>query len=135
MAHKPTDKTRGRVEAFAAYGVPQEFIAKELDISPKTLRHHYREELDHGLSKATAQVAQTLFKLAVGGDKASCMFWLKTRAGWYEKARLEHSGPDGKAIPMEGRTSRFDFDKLSPALSTELLEVALLEEASSEEEE
>src|SRR5690242_14363816 len=41
-----------QVEAMAAYGVPEESIARVVGIDPKTLRRHYREELDTGQIKA-----------------------------------------------------------------------------------
>ena len=40
---------------MAGYGVPHEGIAVMLDIDPKTLRRHYRRELDRGSVEATAK--------------------------------------------------------------------------------
>jgi hypothetical protein len=60
-------------------------IAKELKISPKTLRKHYREELDTGATKANVKVAESLYRKATGDGPQSvtaAIFWLKTRAGW-----------------------------------------------------
>ena len=53
-AHKPSVGTRRQVEAMAAYGVPETDIARVVAIDPKTLRKHYRDELDTGATKATA---------------------------------------------------------------------------------
>ncbi len=39
-----------------------------LDIDPKTLRKHYRYELDHGHTKANAKVAENLFRKAPAKD-------------------------------------------------------------------
>ncbi|MDQ1249754.1 MAG: hypothetical protein QG597_4130 [Actinomycetota bacterium] len=47
---------------MAAYGVPERDIARVLGIDPKTLRKHYRDELDTGSIKATAKVAEFLFR-------------------------------------------------------------------------
>lgn len=63
-AHKPDPVTRRQVEAMAAYGVPEVDIARVLGIDPKTLRKHYREELDTSGIKATAKVAEFLFRKA-----------------------------------------------------------------------
>lgn len=100
MAHKPTDATRKQVEAMCGYGVPQEDIARVLSISTPTLVKHYREEVDTGATKATAKVAESLFRKATGdgqGAVAAAIFWMKTRAGWRETTRIEHEGLD-KAI-------------------------------------
>lgn len=47
-AHKPDPMSRRQVEAMAAYGVPEADIARVLGIDPKTVRKHYRDELDTG---------------------------------------------------------------------------------------
>lgn len=94
LAHKPTVALRKQVETMAGYGVPQPSIASLIGIHPSTLRIHYRLELDLGAAKANMQVAATLFQKAVAGDGPSCMFWLKTRAGWRETNRLEVVRPD-----------------------------------------
>jgi len=56
-------------------------------LARKTLRKHYREELDTGHFKATAKVAESLFRKATGDGAQSvtaAIFWLKTRGGWRE---------------------------------------------------
>lgn len=90
--HSPSDENRRTVEAMAGYGVPQEDIASVLGIDAKTLRLHYREELDTAAIRANAKVAQTLFRQATeGGNTAAAIFWLKARAGWRETERKEVS--------------------------------------------
>ena len=86
-SHRPDDFHRRQVEAMAGYGVPEEGISRVLAIDPKTLRKHYREELDTGQFKATAKVAESLFRKALGDGAQSvtaAIFWLKTRGGWRE---------------------------------------------------
>ena len=59
------------------------------EIDAKTLRKHFRRELDRGSIEATAKVAQTLFRMATeGGNVAAAIFWMKARAGWREKHEL-----------------------------------------------
>ena len=65
-SHKPDPFHRRQVEAMAGYGVPELAIARVVGIDPKTLRRHYREELDTGQIKATAKVAESLFRKATG---------------------------------------------------------------------
>ena len=53
-SHKPDAAFRRQVEAMAGYGVRETDIAGLIGIDPKTLRKHYRHELDHGHVKANA---------------------------------------------------------------------------------
>jgi hypothetical protein len=90
---------------MAAYGVPELDVARVLGIDPKTLRKHYRDELDTGHIKATAKVAEFLFKKATTeGTQAvtAAIFWLKTRGGWRE-------------APQDHRVGVVDVTKLSDA--------------------
>ena len=92
-AHKPDPLLRRQVEAMAAYGIPEPDIARVVSVDPKTLRKHYREELDLGGTKANAQVAGFLFNSAKNGNVSAQIFWLKTRAKWRETpVELKHSG-------------------------------------------
>lgn len=100
-AHEPTDQSRRQVEAMAGYGVPAEDIGRVLGIDAKTLRKHYREELDTGRVKANSKVAEALYRKATGDGAqsvAAAIFWLKTRAQWKETVVNEHTGKDGEAL-------------------------------------
>jgi hypothetical protein len=86
-AHRPDPVARRQVEAMAAYGVPEADIARVVGIDPKTLRKHYRDELDTGSIKANSRMAENLYRKAMGdGPQAvsATIFWLKTRARWKE---------------------------------------------------
>src|SRR3954468_21716152 len=92
-AHKPDPAQRRQVEALAAYGIPADDISRVVGIDAKTLRKHYRDELDMGETKANAQVAGFLFNSARTGNVTAQIFWLKTRARWREApTELRHSG-------------------------------------------
>ena len=95
-AHEPDPVQRRQVEALAAYGIPADEIGRVVGIDPKTLRKHYRDELDLGATKANAQVAGFLFAAARSGNVTAQIFWLKTRARWKEPpADLRHCGTLG----------------------------------------
>jgi hypothetical protein len=83
---KPTKEKRTIVRSLAAYGFRHETIARAIGIrSPKSLRKHYREELDRGQLEANAKVAQTAFQMASSGQHpVMTIYWLKCRAGWKE---------------------------------------------------
>src|SRR4051794_29743072 len=94
--HVPTPTSRQQVQAMAGYGIDQEKIAAIIGICDKTLRKHYRNELDLGLDKANSLVAQALFQNATANNNVTAqIFWMKTRAGWREKVDHTHAGPDG----------------------------------------
>jgi predicted ArsR family transcriptional regulator len=86
LTFQPTEEQRRTVRVMAGFGIPQPDIATLLDIDPKTLRLHFRRELDRGSVEATVKVAQTLFQMATSGQNtAASIFWMKARAGWREK--------------------------------------------------
>lgn len=104
--HKPTKKTRKQVEAMAAVGISHGMIAEIIGVAPKTLRKHYRHELDVSMARANAAVAGKLYSSAMNGNVSAQIFWCKTRLGWRETQGLEIS-------------EREDFSKLT---DTELQE-------------
>lgn len=86
-AHSPDPSLRRQVEAMAAYGVPEADVARVIGVDPKTLRKHYRGELDTGQIKANSKVAESLYRKATTDGPQSvtaAIFWLKTRARWKE---------------------------------------------------
>ena len=100
---------RKMVRSMAAYGIRHEEIARCLGLrSPKTLRRHFREELDRAATEANAQVAQSLYQQATSGKKtAATIFWLKTRALWREseppvQAHAAASDPEASARERAG---------------------------------
>ncbi len=113
-AHEPTHEGRELVKLHATVGTTQEGIARILGIDPKTLRLHYRDELDTSRDQANAVIGGALFNKAKAGDTAAQIFWMKTRAGWKETAVVEHTGPDGGPVLI-------DTKMLSPEAMRELL--------------
>jgi hypothetical protein len=101
--YNPTDKDQRMVEAMAGLGMRQDTIARVLRIDAKTLRKHFRIVLDSAADIANARVGATLYNLATSGMcPGATIFWMKSRLGWRETSRLEHTGPDGKAlIPVD----------------------------------
>jgi hypothetical protein len=92
--HVADETSRAEVAALASYGVPQEEIAIYIGTDAKTLRKHYRSELDSAKVKANAKVRRFLFEaasgdaMAKGATYADClrgsMFWAKTQMGFRE---------------------------------------------------
>ena len=104
--YQPTEADRNTVRSMAATGFPHEQIATCLGttgIDPKTMRKHFSVELSRAAIMANAAVANRAYQMAVAGDPPSAtFFWLKCRNRWKETSRVEHTGPDGKAlIPVD----------------------------------
>ena len=87
--HEPTDEYRDLVRTHGMVGTPQAVVADIIGITSKTLRKHYRKELDLSTAEAVAAVGGALFNKAVGGDTAAICFFLKTRGNFREKDRDE----------------------------------------------
>ena len=87
----PTEEQRRTVKSLSAYGIVQEGIARVLHLrSPKTLRKHFREELELGDIEGVAQVAQTHYKMATSGkDASSTIHFLGKRQRWLEVQNSE----------------------------------------------
>ena len=98
-AHVPTQVSKELVQLHTIMGSTQEIVARILGIDLKTLRKHYRDELDLAQAQANATVGGALFNKAKGGDTAAMIFWMKTRAGWRETTHLDHSSTDGSMTP------------------------------------
>ncbi len=122
---EPTQELRDQVKALAAY-LEQDDLC-QLIINPvtgkpidgKSLRKHFREELDTGAPAANAKVAESLFFQAVGRpaqyfpdtlpdgtphpnagklaraelkpDVTACIYWTKARMGWSEPVSLKNA--------------------------------------------
>ncbi|MGT2505687.1 hypothetical protein [Cupriavidus basilensis] len=105
----PTDEDRRLVLSLAGFGAPHEYIASQVSnpqtgkpLDPKSLRRHFRAELDTGKNRTNALVAQALFKQATGtgrGAVPAAIFWLKTQAQWKEAPQaVEMTGKDGGPV-------------------------------------
>jgi hypothetical protein len=101
VTHVPTDAQRHTVRLHATVGTDQPTIARVIGIDPKTMRKHYRDELDISKAKANATVGGALFNKAKGGDTAAMIFWMKTQAGWREKTDINHTSDDGSMSPRD----------------------------------
>lgn len=87
--HEPTALSRGSVEMMAAAGVTSEQIAAVIGISGKTLRKHYRDELDRAVPKLILAAVGKLYNVMTRSKNErnsliASMFVLKTRGRWSE---------------------------------------------------
>jgi hypothetical protein len=68
-AYEPTADQRALVENASAFGLPQSEIANGLKIDEKTLRKHFREELDGGMFKLDMIAGGTIAALLKSNDE------------------------------------------------------------------
>ena len=96
--HEPTANSRLQVETSAGLGLPHEQIAALIGIDDKTLRKHYRTELDVGKAKASANIARSLYNKAIKGDTTAMIWWTKAQMRWSETVKQELTGADGEEL-------------------------------------
>jgi len=95
-AFTPTEEQRQKVKCMGGWGMKQEHIAKIIGVrSPKTLRKHFRQELDRGEAEAHAKVNQTLYKMAISGNNPGATIFFLKRGGLRERSDL----PATQAVP------------------------------------
>jgi hypothetical protein len=130
--YEPTDEQRRTVRTMAGFGVPHEDIATFLGIDAKTLRKHFRAELDRGTVEANAKVAQSLFQMATQGKNvAAAIFWMKARAGWREKVEIKPVFDD----PEQLTDAQLEAIVRSGRVPRPQLEVRLVDETTGAKEE
>jgi len=123
---EPTAEQRRLARGMSGLGLPQEQIALLLEVDPKTLRKHFREDLDRGMAEANVKIAQSLFNMATtGGSVAAAIFWLKARAGWREKHDVTV-----KADSLEHYTDA-ELQQMIQAISESLAEAEAREAANT----
>lgn len=92
-AFEPTNEQRELVATLAGCGISQEVICLEVKgadgepITSRTLRKHFRVELNRGMEIANARVVKAAHKSALAGNVPMMIFWLKVRMGWKEPAQ------------------------------------------------
>lgn len=143
--HVPTAETRAAVQALAANGSTHKEITDYLSkmmaarcASEHTLRKHYATELGLAKTHQRLMVSQGLYRKAVGapatfdkqGNKlrdevkpevTAQIFWLKCQANWVEPQKHEHSGPEGKPIPVNiSSLTDSQLDQLIARLETKV---------------
>lgn len=115
---------------MVGYGIPHDEIASVVGITAKTLRKHYRAEIDTGGTKANAKVAESLFLQATGTPAvhdshgnlvraeqprvpSAGIWWSKARMGWKETIANEHTGKGGGPVKSETTLRRRSYDSMT----------------------
>lgn len=133
-----TAQQRGEVQGLKMANVPDEEIAKFLNIDVDTLKRYFEDELRRGRMVMVAGAATNIARMALGAkaeydpksgkmiraevvpELGACCFILKTQGkkfGWSE--RLEHTGADGAPLFNDldlGKLSGAEFKTLAKLL-------------------
>lgn len=89
-----TDKDRLTVKVMIAGGIEQSAIAAVLGITPKTLRKHFRHEIDAGAPEMFGRVVASLFSMATTGKNVHAAKWItQARMGWREHIVVDDGKP------------------------------------------
>lgn len=97
--HIPTVESRRVVESSSGIGLRHEIIGILIGIDDKTLRLHYRQELDMGKARAHSKITQTLFdKATIDKDTTSLIWWTKTQLNWAETVKQVVTGENGAPL-------------------------------------
>ena len=115
-AFQPTDEQRKNVKILAALGIPQSAICaivrdhKDRPIDEKTLRKHFRKEIETGAAELNAQIGNFMVATILGKEPASGVkpitdekirgsftdLYVRSRLGWTQTVRNEIANADGK---------------------------------------
>jgi hypothetical protein len=101
--YQPTSSDRATVQNLAALGATHADIAICLGtkgIDEKTLRKHFRRELDTSLLEVKALAMSRVVAAIRGGEGWAVCFFLKCRAGWRETQTLAHQMLDEHGKPV-----------------------------------
>ena len=83
------------IEAMASVGMTTKQIAEALSIPPSifgrmvTNDPYIQEAVDRGLARGTRMVTDALFGMAMKGNVAAAIFWLKNKGGWSDRQELD----------------------------------------------
>ena len=90
----PSPAAIEKIERLAGQGFRLDDIAIACDVSTPTLRRwkdlpEVERAYKKGRIEATSNVAERLYRLAMDGEVAACIFWLKAQAGWSDRPQPE----------------------------------------------
>lgn len=120
-----------KLQTMSGFGIPLEQIAAVLEISPSTLKRRIAESeelsdlVEKGRGTVNTTVVTSLYESAVKRHNvAAQIFWCKTRMGWREVQRIEHTGAGGGSVAVRYQNMTEDeVDRRAKAAMDELREL------------
>ena len=104
---EPTAEQRKLVNSLAGIGCTNDELLECIPwgkedgkpIDEKTLLKHFKPELKRGRSLAAMTLKKRAYDMAAAGDKTMLIFLMKTKLGYSETQKVEHTGKDGAPLP------------------------------------
>lgn len=87
-----TDKDKFLALWGKAAGATNKQIAQVIGCCPKVLSQNFESELDESNATLNMNMVGALYRSGMQGNVAAQIFWCKTRLGWTETSKIEHSG-------------------------------------------
>jgi AraC-like DNA-binding protein len=108
--YKPSAGHRALVENASAFGLTQSQIAAQLKMDEKTLRKHFRGELDSGKFKIDMVAGGAIAAAMKSKDERvrldAAKYYTARRMGWKETTTQETVGKDGGLVQTQDVTAR-----------------------------
>ena len=104
--YQPTAADRATVQNLAALGATHADIAMCVGtkgIDEKTLRKHFRRELDTSVMEVKALAMSKVVAAIKNGEAWAVCFFLKCKAGWRETQGLAHQTLDENGNPTKNK--------------------------------
>lgn len=94
---QPTDPQRQMVQVLVANGIAHAVIAQNIGCDVKTLKRHFKPQLDNGHGQVEAALGAAIVKAGLGGNVHAAKYWLATHGGpqWKITERRELGGIEG----------------------------------------
>jgi hypothetical protein len=111
---------RRQVKDMAGLGLRQTHIALIMGMTPKSLRRHFRKELDSGCALNDRDVLQSLFEMATSRrHSAATIFWVKTRCPFdrLDSPEARRASPSSPKPPPSNPAPHSSLDGLSARLN------------------
>jgi AraC-like DNA-binding protein len=133
--YKPSAEHRALVENASAFGLTQPQIAAQLGMDEKTLRKHFREELDSGKFKIDMVAGGAIVASIKSKDERvrldAAKYYTARRMGWKETTTQETVGKDGGPIETKDVTARELLASRIAGIAARIEEVGLPERDAS----
>ena len=93
------------LEKLCGMQCTDEEVAAFFGVSTRTIERRrrverFRKVMERAKAKGRVSVRRNLFRLASGGNVAAAIFLAKNLLGYHDVLSNEHSGPEGKPIPV-----------------------------------
>ncbi len=124
--HKPTPETLALAAQRLAQARPLAEIAQAIGISKHTFCKHYKALIDSTQELQDESIKAVFIRRCMGFEKhgrfyppseACLVVYAKSRLGFGEVQRLEHSGPNAGPIKVENSTDGFSREDLLEILA------------------